>query len=114
MKRFLSVAILVIIVAAMCTIIVTSCQSSSEVVSGIVTDKKEQREMYFNAGFKMWLPTNNTNYLVTITCEQCSTTFDNQSLYETVQEGDTIQVILRKTYIGNLLLSKTLQLIEAE
>ena len=116
MKRFLVVVII------MC-VILTGCESNPsreqitfreqiEEVSGIVTDKEEQPELVFIPGMNAFLPTGKTRYLVTITYEHLSQTFENQDLYETVEEGDTIQVVLHETYIGNQVFDKTLKLIE--
>lgn len=109
MKRF--TVLLAIII--MC-VVLTGCQSvivrEKIEVSATVTEMQyEVSLVWYNPALKMpqVLP---AEYLVTISYEDISETFDDQTLYESVKEGDTIQMILCKDYDedGNLI-KQTLQ-----
>lgn len=119
MKRF--IVLLAIIMGG----VILICQSvytkeSSEVI-GTVTDM-EYNDSYttfisvYNAGTKtpMLIPQKHpAQYLVTITYEGISETFDDQTLYESVKEGDAIQIVLYKYYDKNDdLIKQNLQLPE--
>jgi len=47
---------------------------------------------------QQWFPESN---LVTVSYDDISATFDNKEVYEIVEEGDTIQVVLHQTYDKN-------------
>ena len=106
-------------------VVLTGCQSVTVIeksdVSATVT-KMQYEASYtafipmYNAATKttMYLPSEQPEqYLVTINYESVSEIFDNQTLYESVKEGDTIQMILCKYYDkDNNLIKETLLLPE--
>lgn len=110
MKRF------TVLLAIMC-VVLTGCQlvTVTEEIEVSATVTKTQYEvcatvtkMQYEASYTTLIPlynagTNTTTllpithpaqYLVTITYESVSEIFDDQTLYESVKEGDTIQMIL--------------------
>ena len=111
MKRF---ALLLVIVFC---IITTGCQQvitrEQSEVSATITEVQYKAAyttsiLIYNAALKMSIPTpvqHDAQYLVTITYEDITQTFDSQTLYENSKAGDTIQVILCKYYdeAGNLI-----------
>ncbi len=119
MKRF---ALLITFI--MC-VVLTGCQSAvvseKTKVSATITEMQYEDSYItfipmFNAATKTTTlrpQTHSAQYLVTVTYEGISETFDNQTLYEAVKEGDTIQMILCKNYDkdGDLI-NQTLQLPE--
>lgn len=119
MKRFL---LLVIIITSF---IFTGCQLVAEreeiKVSAVITDLQYEDSYIdywyvYNASIKTVAPISMpvpAKYLVTITYEDVSETFADKILYESVKEGDTIQMVLCKCYDaeGNLI-EQTLQLPE--
>lgn len=81
-------------------------------------------EMQYESSYILQLPTYNSitktttirqqpypaKYLVTITYENISETFNDKTLFEKVKEGDIIQMILCKSYDKNgNLIKQTLQ-----
>lgn len=95
MKRFSVLAII------MC-VVLTSCQSvivtEKIEVSATVTEMQyEDSRIFFNPATKM-PQVFHEKYLVTISYEDISETFDDKTLYESVKEGSTIQMILCKDY----------------
>lgn len=108
MKRF------TVLLAIIICVVLTGCQSvitmeKVEVSATVVEMQYEDSLIWYNPALKMpqSLP---AEYLVTISYEDISQTFNNQTLYESVNEGDTIQMILCKEYdeAGNLI-RQTLQ-----
>lgn len=115
MKRF------TVLLAIMC-VVLTGCQSvivrEKNEVSATVTEMQYEDSYttfmpMYNVASKttMLLPqTHSAQYLVTITYEGISETFDDKTLYESVKEGDIIQMILCKDYDkDNNLIKQTLQ-----
>lgn len=108
MKRF--TALLAII---MC-VVLTGCQSDivreKIEVSAIVTEK-QYKDSYFRYNPALKMPQRvSAKYLVTISYEDISETFVFKSLYESVEEGDSIHMILCKDYDENgRLIKQTLQ-----
>lgn len=116
MKRF------VLLVTIIMCVVLTGCQSltvSEEIeVSAVIA------EVQYKAPYILQLPTYDSiskttkirqqpypaQYLVTITYKDISETFNDRDLYESVAEGDTIQIVLYKVYDkdGNLI-KQTLQ-----
>ena len=111
MKRFI-----ILITIIMCMLIV-GCKSVvvRENITVSATISKMQYEdsyTWYNPALKMvqYFP---EEYLVTISYGDISKTFDDQTLYQKVKEGDTIEIILCKEYDKNgNLLRQTLQLPE--
>lgn len=117
MKRFLSLVAIIMVVT------LTGCQSIEsekyEIVTGCVSamqyvEADTSMTMVFNAGTKMPMPIyeeHPAQYLVTITYECISETFDSKELYERVKEGESIQMLLYKACDkeGNLI-KQTLQI----
>ena len=106
MKRF------ILLVVIMC--ILTGCQRIAKEkteVNGTVVD------MQYQSSYKTLMIMSNgkstalipqihpAQYLITISYKNVSETFDDEKLYKSVKEGDTIQVILEKSYDtdGNLI-----------
>lgn len=119
MKRFIW-----FIAIIMCVVFV-SCQLAT--VEEKVEVSATITEMEYKASYVYFLPTYNSatktttiisqphpaQYLVTITYENITQTFDDKDLYESVQKGDTIQIILCNYYDkDNNLLEQELKLPE--
>lgn len=115
MKRF----ILFVVIIMMC-VALTGCQTIEKEekidVNATVTDM-QYRSSYvtmmpiYNGQTTIILPqTYPARYLVTISYEDVSKTFNDINLYENVKEGDTIQMVLYNGYDkdGNLI-KQTLQ-----
>ena len=90
------------LVLAIICIVLTACHAVTSIekveVSGTVTQMQYEKDFVrYNPALKMsqLYP---EQYLVTITYEDISETFDNQTLYEKVKEGDTVQIILCNGY----------------
>lgn len=114
MKRFILLVVIIMCVA------LTGCQIIEKEekidVNATVTD------MQYRSSYVTMMPiytgktttlipqTHPARYLVTISYEDVSETFNNRNLYENVKEGDTIQMVLYKGYDkdGNLI-KQTLQ-----
>ena len=117
MKRFILLIVIITCVA------LTGCQTvESEErinVNATVTDM-QYKGLYItmipmsNGKSINYLPqTHPARYLVTITYKDVSETFDDKNLYESVKEGDTIQMILYRGYDkDDNLIKQTLQLPE--
>ena len=114
MKRFI-----LLIVIIMC-VVLTSCQTIEKEekidVNATVTDMQYHGSYVtmisiFNGKTTTLIPqTHPARYLVTISYEDVSETFDDKNLYENVKEGDTIQMVLYKGYDkDNNLIKQTLQ-----
>lgn len=108
MKRF------TVLLAIIMCVALTGCQSvivrEKIEVSATVTEMQyEDSWIFFNPALKMpqIFP---EEYLVTISYEDISETFDDKTLYESVEEGNTILMVLCKDYDedGNLI-KQTLQ-----
>lgn len=114
MKRFI-----LLIVMIMC-VSLTGCQTIEKEekidVNATVTDM-QYRSSYvvliplYNGKTTTYIPqTYPARYLVTISYEDVSETFDDINLYENVKEGDTIQMVLYKGYDkDDNLIKQTLQ-----
>lgn len=117
MKRFILLVVIIMCVA------LTGCQTTEKEekidVNATVTDMQYQSSYVtmipiFNGKTTTLIPqTHPARYLVTISYEDVSETFDNSTLYENVKEGDTIQMVLYKGYDkDDNLIKQTLQLPE--
>ncbi len=119
MKRF------TVLIAIIMCVVLTGCQSVTVrekiEVSATVTNMQYEASYttlmpMYNAATRttMLMPISHpAQYLVTITYESVSKTFDDQTLYESVKEGDTIQMILCKDFDeDNNLIRQTLLLPE--
>lgn len=100
MKRFVLVLVSIIM-----SVVLASCQSIEkeermEVTATITEMQYEDSMVFFNPALKM-SQILTEKYWVTITFEDISETLDDQTLYESVKEGDTIQMILYKAYDEN-------------
>lgn len=113
MKRFTVLLIIVI----MCGVL-TSCrqpiidEEKIEVCATVAEMEYEESYCRYNPTLRIleYVP---EEYLVTITYEDISKTFDNKRLYKRVEEGDSIQIILYKKYDEDgKLIRQTLQLPE--
>lgn len=112
MKRFTVLLAIIIMCFAL-----TGCQSvivieKAEVSATVTEMQYEDAWIFFNPALKMpqVFP---EEYSVTISYEDISETFDDQDLYESVEKGDKIKMILCKYYDedGNLI-KQTLQIPE--
>jgi hypothetical protein len=114
MKRFV-----LLVAIIMCTIL-TGCQLIEKEekinVNAEVTDMQYERSYVTKRPMKMGetytyvSQRHPARYLVTISYEDVSETFNDENLYESVKEGDTIQMILYKGYDKNdNLIKQTLQ-----
>ena len=115
MKRTLILFILLILILSM-----TGCGGTAEKseVDAVVTKlqynpPKQYTSIEYNFVLKMPMVTSHTKpaeYLITISYEDTSITYDNEKLFETAKEGDTITMILVKKYDkNNKLVSKSLR-----
>ena len=119
MKR---VVILLVIIVCLILISCKSCTIEEEIeVTAMVTEIRYLEACstltpMFNPSTKttLLIPQNHPErYLVTITYENISTTFDDKTLYESVKSGDIIQMTLCKEYdVFRNVVNQTLQLIE--
>ena len=120
MKRF----IIMLLTIIMC-VVVTGCRTivirEKEEVSAIVTEMQYKSSYItfismYNAATKTTtlIPqTHPAKYLVTIAYGGISETFNDKNLYESVKEGENIQMLLCKDYDeDNVLINQTLQLPE--
>lgn len=111
MKRF------TLLLAIIMCVILTGCQSvivreKNDVYATVTEVQYKDSSVWYNPALKMpqVLP---EKYLVTISYEGISETFDNKTLYESVKEGDTIQMILCSDYDENgNLIKQTLEIPE--
>lgn len=116
MKRF------TVLLAIIMCVVLTGCQSvfvrEKTEVSATVTEMQYEDSYttlmpMYNAATKttMLIPqSHSAQYLVTITYEGISETFDDKTLYESVKEGDIIQMILCEDYDeDDNLIKQTLQ-----
>lgn len=118
MKRF------VILIIIICLIIISCkyCTTEEQIEVTAMVTEIQYVEAYttlipmFDAATKttLLIPQNHPEqYLVTITYESISTTFDNKILYESVKEGDKLQMKLCKEYDASRnVVNQTLQLME--
>ena len=114
MKWFILLVVIIMCVALTC------CQAIEKEekidVNATVTDI-QYRSSYvtmmpiFNGKTTTLIPqTHPARYLVTISYEDVSETFNDRNLYENVKEGDTIQMVLYKGYDkDDNLIKQTLQ-----
>lgn len=107
MKRFILLAMIIVYLA----FTLTGCQLVvvKEEIEAVITD------VQYEALSFLMLPTYNSitktteirqqivpaKYLVTITFEDVSETFNDKELYDSVKEGDTIQMVLYNWYDTN-------------
>ena len=74
---------------------------------------KSYPSIEYNFVLKMPMVTSHTKpaeYLITISYEDISVTFDDKKLFESLKEGDTITMVLVKKYNkNNKIVSKSLQ-----
>lgn len=114
MKRFI-----LLVVIIMC-VTLTGCQTIKKEekidVNATVTDMQYRspyiilRPIIYNGNPAVIPQTILARYLVTISYEDVSETFDDKKLYENVKEGDTIQMVLYKVYDkDDNLIEQTLQ-----
>ncbi len=114
MKRFVLCVVIIICVTF------TGCQKvereERESVTATVTNVRyrsayvTQNMIYTGKTMIMTPVSHPAQYLVTITYEDLSKTFDNSDLYEKVEEGQSIQMILYKGYDkDDNLIKETLQ-----
>ncbi len=114
MKRFI-----LLVVIIMC-VVLTGCQTveKEEKIDVIAT----VTDMQYRSSYQTTIPiyngktttfisqTHPARYLVTISYEDVSETFNNRNLYENVKEGDTIQMVLYRGYDkDNNLIKQALQ-----
>lgn len=114
MKRFILLVVIIMCVA------LTGCQTVEKEekidVNATVTDM-QYRSSYVtmvpikSGKIRTFVPqTHPARYLVTISYEDVSKTFNNRDLYENVKEGDTIQMVLYRGYDkDDNLIKQTLQ-----
>ena len=114
MKRFI-----LLVVIIMC-VVLTGCQAIEKEekidVNATVTDM-QYRVPYvtmipiYTGKTLLYFPQSHpARYLVTISYEDVSETFDNINLYNNVKKGDTIQMVLCKSYDkDDNLIKQTLQ-----
>lgn len=96
MKRFLLLVTIIMCFSLTACHAVVSMEKVE--VSGTVTEMKFEKEVIqYNAALKIpqYRP---ERYLVTISYESLSQTFDNKELYEAVKEGDIVQITLCNGY----------------
>lgn len=117
MKRFILFVVIIMCIA------LTGCQTIAREekidVNATVTDM-QYRSSYvtmmpiYNGKTTTLIPqTHPARYLVTISYEDVSETFNNRNLYENVKKGDTIQMVLYKGYDkDDNLIKQTLQFSE--
>lgn len=114
MKRFILLVIIIMCAA------LTGCQKIEKEekfdVNAMVTDIQYHSSYIttipiYNGKTTTLIPqTHPAQYLVTISYEDVSETFNDKNLYENVKEGDTIQMVLYKYYDKhNNLIKQTLQ-----
>lgn len=96
MKRF---ALVVLII--MCAL-VTACQSDiteeQYEVTGVVSQKYVNTDLVRHRAGNRRRYRRMFRYCVTVTYEDVSTTFEDKELFDSLEEGDEIQVILSKSY----------------
>ena len=114
MKRFILLVVIIMCVS------LTGCQAIEKEekidVNATVTDIQYWSSYVtmmpiFNGKTTTLIPqTHPARYLVTISYEDVSETFNDRNLYENVKEGDTIQMVLYKGYDkDDNLIKQTLQ-----
>lgn len=114
-----------VLLATIICIVLTGCQAvvvrEKIEVSATITKMQYEasyttRRSMYNPATKTMMPrtqTHSAQYLVTISYEDISETFNDQTLYEAVKEGDIIQMILCKSYDEDgKLIKQTLQFSE--
>lgn len=115
MKRTIILFTLLVLILSM-----TGCGGTVEKseVDAVVTKlqynpPKRYTSIEYNHILEMPMVTSHTRpaeYLVTISYEDISVTFDDQKLFESLKEGDTITMVLVKKYNkNNKIVSKSLQ-----
>lgn len=114
MKRFILLVVIIMSVA------LTGCQTIEKEekidVNATVTDMQYQSSYVtmmpiYNGKTTTLIPqTHPARYLVTISYEDVSETFNDRNLYENVKEGDIIRMVLYKIYDkDDNLIKQTLQ-----
>lgn len=103
MKRFI-----LLIVFSMCVALTSGCQTIEKEktidVNATVTDKRYRSSYVTMTHMRIGKTTtlvpqpHPERYLVTISYENVSETFDDKDLYENVEVKDTIQMVLYKGY----------------
>ncbi len=93
------IGILVIIIAFIIYLVPNESIVDESTVTAIVTDKEFNPTYYYLIGTTIGY--DDEEYLITVDYEDITTTFDNATLYNAVNIGDTIQVNLYTYYDEN-------------
>lgn len=110
MKRFIpfvAIAIIIIVCLVLTVCLIIDKEENIEVSATVVNIQYIPPRGYYDPALR--IPRMDPpKYLVTIEYGDFTQTFDNKTLYQTVEEGDTIQMILYKGYTknGNLVIQE--------